>query len=135
MTDLDRAGRTELHYASNTGDIARVRALLASGEDPRLADQTGWTPLHFAAQGCHADIATLLLDAGAAVEAEDDHGNTPLWRAVFAGSKGDGAVISVLRAHGADVHHSNHHGVSPVQLARKIANYDVAQRFADVTDG
>lgn len=131
MAETDSAGRTELHYASTKGDIEQARALLASGEDPGLADSTGWTPLHFAAQGCHADIAVLLLDAGASVDAEDEHGNTPLWRAVF-DSKGDGSVINVLRARGADPRHVNRHDVTPVGLARTIGNYDVAQFFDDI---
>lgn len=131
MTETDSAGRTELHYASAKGDIEQARALLAAGGDPGLADGTGWTPLHFAARGRHADIAVLLLDAGASVDAEDEHGNTSLWRAVFE-SKGDGSVITVLRARGADPRHANRHDVTPVGLARTIGNYDVAQFFTDI---
>lgn len=55
----------------------------------------------------------------------------PLWVAVF-NSKGRGELIGLLRAHGADPLHANASGQGPVGLARLIANYDVAQYFADV---
>jgi uncharacterized protein len=131
VTETDRAGRTGLHHAAADGDIERASVLIASGVDPGLGDSMGWTPLHFAAQGGHSEIAALLIDAGAAVDPEDKFGNTPLWRAVFE-SKGDGSVINVLRARGADPQHANHSNVSPVALARTIANYDVAGFFTDV---
>jgi len=37
----------------------------------------------------------------------------------------------MLRAAGADPMLKNNSGVSPIELARNIANYDVAQFFSD----
>lgn len=130
---VDRAGRTPLHYAAGDGDAARVRELLAEGMDAGAADDDGWTPLHFAAQGNAADVAAILLQAGAPVDPRDSHGNTPLFRAVF-DSRGVGDVIRLLRAHGADPGARNAHGVSPLKLARTIANYDVRQFFSDLPE-
>jgi uncharacterized protein len=61
----------------------------------------------------------------------DRHGNTPLFRAVFE-SNGRGEIVKMLRAAGANPERENIHGVSPAQLARTIANYDVAQYFCDL---
>jgi uncharacterized protein len=97
MGDLDREGRTALHYASLEGDVARVRALIDEGEDVSLADRGGMTPLHFAAQERQPEVAEALLAAGASVDAQDEHGNSPLFTAVF-NARGDGAVINLLRA-------------------------------------
>lgn len=124
-------GRTELHYAAADGDADRVRELLGEGLDPRAADVSGWTPLHFAAQRHVPAIVNLLLEAGADVNAQDEHGNTPLFRAVFE-SRGRGDCIQMLREHGADPGLKNQHGVSPVELARTIANFDVARWFVDL---
>jgi ankyrin repeat protein len=124
-------GRTDLHDAAVDADVARVRELLAQGADSRAADASGWTPLHFAAQSRDVVIVKMLLDAGADVDVQDVHGNTPLFRAVFA-SQGRGDCIELLRRHGADPTKRNHHGVSPVDLARGIANYDVSRWFADM---
>ncbi len=124
-------GRTPLHYAALEGRLDEAKRLLAEGADASARDDNGWAPLHFATQNWHVDIASLLLSSGAEVDARDSNGNTPLCNAVFS-SKGRGELIVLLRAHGADPLLQNNHGVSPVGLAKTIANYDVAQHFADL---
>jgi ankyrin repeat protein len=91
----------------------------------------GFTPLHFAAQEHAARVAEVLLEEGAEVDAPNVYGNTPLFVAVF-NSRGRGTLIELLRAHGADPHHVNDAGQTPVGLARLIGNYDVARFFADL---
>lgn len=44
----------------------------------------------------------------------------------------EGEMIALLRRAGADPLRENHHGVSPLSLARDIGNYDVAQFFSDL---
>lgn len=127
-------GRTRLHNAVIDGDLARTREQLSAGSDPNAADDNGWTPLHFAAQSrpeiC-LPLVQALLDAGADPNLRDSYGNTPLWRAVF-NSRGNGSVIAALRCAGADPHAANRSGISPLRLARTIANFPVAQFFADL---
>lgn len=130
---VDEYGRTPLHYAANDGDSRRVEDLLRASADPNVEDDNGWTALHFAAQARCVSCVRALLAAGARIDLRDSHGNTPLSTAVF-NSRGDGAIIGMLRAAGADPRAPNNHGVSPVRLARTIANYDVARFFADVSD-
>ena len=130
---LDTYRRSPLHYAAAEGQAAVVRRLLSAGADPNRSDSADWAPLHFAAQANSAESIAALIEAGAKVDARDEHGNTPLFRAVF-NSRGSGDVIVLLRAHGADPHAVNLHGVSPLALARKIANYDIGQHFADIAD-
>ena len=123
-TGVDRIGRTPLHYAALENDCGQVRELFASGMAADAPDDNGWTPLHFASQSNAVETAALLLDGGASVDPRDSNGNTPLATAVF-NSRGNGALIKLLRSHGADCNAANNHGVSPLQLARTIANYDV----------
>jgi ankyrin repeat protein len=101
--------------------------------DPSAPDDEGWTPLHFAAQSNSAEIAELLLNAGASLAPRDTHGNTLLFKAVF-NSRGKGDVIRLLRARGANPYATNKHGVSPLKLARTIANFDVRQFFVDLQE-
>ena len=68
---------------------------------------------------------------GANPDLRDAHGNTALFRAVFA-SRGEGGVIQLLRKAGADPTARNASGVSPLSLARTIANNPVAVHFADL---
>lgn len=129
--DSDRLWRTPLHYAAADANAKEVERLISIGLDVNSQDKEAWSPLHFAAQSQSEDVMKLLLNAGANVEAKDRHGNTPLFRAVFC-STGDGKIIALLRAHGANPSSVNQYGVSPVGLARTIANYDVAQFFNDI---
>lgn len=129
MTDeRDRDGRTALHVAVFEGRFADVEQLLAEGANPNVADNGGRTPLHFAAQELRPDEARALCAAGASIDARDAFGNTPLWRAVF-DFRGRGDVIELLLANGADPDAANDSGVTPRELARRIANYDVGQLF------
>lgn len=76
-------------------------------------------------------VAELLLQRGAQVDPGNVFGNTPLWIAVF-NSRGRGEMITLLRRNGADPLRPNDSGQTPVDLARLIANYDVAKFFDDV---
>ena len=134
---MDEFGRNSLHNAciglgfSRRETVDAVNAAILSGEDLNAADPKDWTALHFAAQNNDAEVCGLLLEAGAFVDPQDFYGNTPLWRAVI-NSKGDGECIKCFRSHGADPFIKNKSGISAVDLARGIGNYDVAQFFADI---
>jgi ankyrin repeat protein len=72
---ISRGAIMDIHAAARLGKIDRVRELLA--DDPQLVDARGGDgqlPLHFAAT---VEIATLLLDHGADINARDiDHEST-----------------------------------------------------------
>jgi ankyrin repeat protein len=96
------------------------------GAGINLQDKMGYSALHFASQNNCLEAVQLLLDSGANVDLEDSFGNTPLGRAVFT-SEGKGDVIQLLLRNGADKDHKNKHRISPLDLAQKISNYDVAK--------
>lgn len=100
--------------------------LLREGADVNARDSKGEVALHFAAREHHPGIVRALLDAGATVDSQDNEGNTPLGNAVYE-SRGRGDVIQLLVARGAAKDLKNNHGVSPIELAKMIANYDVKQ--------
>jgi len=100
---LDWAGaKVDIFIACVLGDNDRVAAMLQAdpalvhartGEDHVL--QTDLTPLHLAARQGHLSIATLLLDAGADVNAQASQsmGLTPLHLAIW---KGRREVLRIL---------------------------------------
>jgi uncharacterized protein len=129
--DVDRYGRTALHYAAAENNAVRAQELIEGKVDVNARDYNEWTALHFAAQSNSFEVAKLLIEAGAEVDSSDSFGNTPLSTAVF-NYKGSGGLITLLREKKADPYRENHHGQSPLGLARLIANYDVAKYFDDL---
>jgi ankyrin repeat protein len=126
----DRDGRTLLMMSIRLNHIDVTEKLIKTGADLNLQDKKGWTALHFAAQFQSTDLVALLLRYGAKADAQDMYGNSSLWRAVF-DSKGVGDVIDLLLKNGANPNLKNHFGVSPIDLANTIANYDVKQFFSE----
>lgn len=112
----DLMGRVPLHYAALFGDLAGAQRALDDRVDVNIEDLDGQTPLHYAAQGCAIHVAELLLDRGATVDPADHDGNTPLWCATMR-TRGDGDVVRLLLARGADAHRDNAAGRSPASLA------------------
>jgi hypothetical protein len=82
------------------GDAEALRAALAAGADVRArTGEERRTALHAAAEAGHADLAAVLLDAGAAIDARDGSGRTALWRAA---GRGHLEVVRLLLLRGAD---------------------------------
>lgn len=142
MEDRDEFGRTALHYAASENNAKEVQRLIAGGAAVDARDNDQWTPLIFAAQMGYADIATLLLDHGADVNAINVSGRSALARAVMA-PKNDGssdaiATIRVLRARGADptsktITSDYFDPISPVDIVRDhIRDAEIAAEFADL---
>ena len=93
---------TQMPEAARIGDYATINVLTVLGFS---ADSCDWdsevSPLMQAAGEGHTDIAELLLERGAEVNAEDGCGNwTPLHYAAHAGNL---KMARLLLAHGADV--------------------------------
>jgi ankyrin repeat protein len=86
--------KTPLLYATRAGDVRLARLLVERGAKLELTDGNGVTPLINAilnasvfrvnrdGRSDHLDVAHLLLDAGADVNAMDWYGETPLWATV-----------------------------------------------------
>ena len=83
-------------------------------------------PLHAAAAGRHGDIAVLLIDAGADVNAKQSHGWTPLHSAA---ANGDGELVDRLVAAGADPAATNDDGKTAADIATDSGHEKIAARL------
>ena len=126
VNNLDKDGRTLLHHSIISGHLSIVEYLISCKADLNIHDSLGWVPLHYAAQQYQVDIVKFLIKSGADVNAVDNYGNNVLWRAVFE-SKGRGEVIKILLENGGDLNMENNKRISPLQLVKTIANYDINQ--------
>ena len=89
----------QLIEAVRNGNISRVESLLDRGADVNVrAGYYGWTPLMVAVYYGHPDIAKLLIERGANVNARDRYGHTPL---AFAKHHGKKEIIKLLENAGA----------------------------------
>ena len=147
--DVESLAFAPLHEAAGRGSLRMVEALLDAGFDPntgtdlffydsprgespllvendgaRIGSAKPFKPLHLAARYESADVAALLIERGAEVDAEDD-GWTPLHYALLGGVRRPGfQVANLLLEHGADVHAATSAmGWTPLHLAAHLADY------------
>mmetsp|Transcript_11973 Transcript_11973/g.36153 ORF Transcript_11973/g.36153 Transcript_11973/m.36153 type:complete len:130 (-) Transcript_11973:302-691(-) len=109
---------TTLGVAADAGDLTRVKARLAAGDDvnePIGPDQ--YTPLHLAAINGFTEVAVALCDGGADVDAKDWDNGTPLFRAAF---NGHTEVALALLERGIDVDMKNRNNWTPLHLAASL---------------
>lgn len=112
---VDKAGRTPLHWAAQSGQSTTCSHLLSSQQVDRSAqDRDGHTPLWYALLKGHLEIMELLLGAGADVEESDRGGQTPL---SWAADGGIDAIIQKLVDHGADVNQVDADSRTPLYRA------------------
>lgn len=134
---LDGYSRTPLIYAAFHNRLQLLKWLIARGAKIDQQDRNGWCALHFCAQERNVDVANVLLDAGAAIEVRDIHGNTPLSTAAFNASDNEGkvdySVFSALIRRGANLENRNLAGVTVRELAMNLFPDDLEKLIADAT--
>jgi hemoglobin len=119
-----RGGHTPLYYAANHVDLSRpadgkavAETLIRHGaEVDAHSGPIQGTPLHTAARRDNVVVGTVLLSAGAEIDACDIKGETPLRRALNCRQPG---MIELLLAHGANPDSPDKRGVTPRQVAKK----------------
>src|SRR5215470_17894904 len=108
-------GDTRVADAAMKGDTESVRALLKQAVDVNAAQGDGMTALHWAALKGEADIAKILLYAGANIRATTRlAAYTPLF---MAAKSGNAAVVKVLLDAGADAKAPALDGLTPLMMA------------------
>jgi ankyrin repeat protein len=112
---LSKGAQIDIFSASALGKLEQVTQLIL--EHPGLVcatNDTGLTPLHWAAQGGRVDVAALLLASGANIDARDGRGSTPLHEA---SALNQFAITQLLLAHDANIDARDNEGQTPANYA------------------
>ena len=115
----------EIHDAALKGDLAKVKMLLS--KNPKLLDvrsENEKTPLHYASQGGHLEIAEFLIAKGADVNSRNIADETPLHYAAALGHK---EVVDLLIRKGAILASENINGSVPLHNAANNGQIDTVR--------
>ena len=115
-----------IHDAAHKGNIEAVKQHLAAGTDVN-ANDTGLTPLHYAAGEGHKELVELLIVKGADVSAKNKFGETPLH---WAAGEGHKELVELLIANGADVNARRSKyggGYTPLHVAATEGHKEIAE--------
>lgn len=118
-------GSTPLTEAVFCGHIAIVERLLELGVDPNsTSGDSGASGLHYTAVQGSVEMAQLLLDSGANLEARDDAQATPL---LTAAQHGNIEIAGFLLTQGADIEARDFQGVTPLMATVKPGDLELMQ--------
>ena len=126
-TYLTETSTAPIFNAAEAGDLEKVQALLKDYLDLVFTeDKYGQTPLHIAAENGHRDMAELLLNNGADVNAKANNYTRPLH---IAAENGHRDMAELLLNNGADVNAKANGDNTPLHFVVKKANRDMAEYF------
>jgi uncharacterized protein len=118
------AGDSALMMAVLKGEMAVAKRLLEAGAP---VNQSGWTPLMYAAYEGRADMVELLLARGAEVNARSPNLSTPL---MLAARNGHMEAVRLLLKAGAETELKNDQGYTAEAWANNAGNTDAADLIA-----
>ncbi|KAF0698896.1 hypothetical protein As57867_010456, partial [Aphanomyces stellatus] len=129
---LFKTKEQKLFEATEAGDVARVRDLLAKGvPDINQLQDDEWAPLHSAAYNGYVEILKELVDRGAPVDlaaSKSKHFSTPF---IFACWQGHIEAATYLLERGANVNGTNAMGYSALMCATTENRIEVVQFLLD----
>lgn len=130
FTFKDGNGYSLFSIAVTSGDFEIINEMISLDFDINSSDINGKTPLHYVGERNYLDVARLLLQNGANINAININGNQPLWYAVFnacCSKMNKLALVELFMKNGGNPHHKNNSNNSPLDFAIKTQDYNVIE--------
>src|SRR6266849_4993319 len=115
---------TSVLEAVKSRDTKALTSLIRQHADVNAAQPDGATALAWAAYLGSAEVAQLLLAAGAKVDTADEYGETPL---TLACSNGDAVLVEALLKAGADAKAARWNGETALMIAASAGSADAVK--------
>ena len=129
LLDQNAKKSTPLFMAVAYNQIDMVKMLLNhDSEQLIVAGWQGWMPLHKAVDSGNRDIVSILVQAGAFIDAQDDKRMTALH---LAAKKGNFEIVRMLLAAGATVHIKGSDQLAPLDLAANQGHVEIVRLLLD----
>ncbi|CAH0549306.1 unnamed protein product [Brassicogethes aeneus] len=110
--------RTVLHEAAFTGNVTMANVLVSNGADLNAQDINGYSPLMFAVDNNHTEIAEFLINQGADVNLRGSKDNRTALH--VAAATGNVKMANVLVSNGADINAQDINEMSPIFTAQSF---------------
>ncbi|XP_029926649.1 fibronectin type 3 and ankyrin repeat domains 1 protein-like [Myripristis murdjan] len=122
----DMGGCSPLHWAADGGHLPVIAYMIQDGCELDVRDSVShWTPLmRVSAVSGNAAVASLLIKAGADVNAKDKDGKTPLMVAVLNNYE---KLVQLLLDSGADPHVKNEFGAGAAEMANAFGRESIVR--------
>jgi uncharacterized protein len=118
LNSMSPDGETPLMMAVFKGLNELAIEMIEKGAD---VNQTGWTPLHYAATAGNVQLIKVLLEKHAYIDAESPNKTTPLMMAAQYGTAG---AVKLLLEEGADASLKNSLGLTAIDFAQQANKQD-----------
>ncbi len=117
--------RAEVIKAAESGNLWRLKKLVADGTDIMVENSSGNTPLHAAAGGGHKDMVEFLIECGADVNLQRRSYKETALHSAASGNNKD--IVELLIARGACVDARDGSGETPLGQAASEGYLEIAQ--------
>jgi ankyrin repeat protein len=130
-------GETLLHRASTDGE-AEIVSVLVTQERTLLdlIDDSSKTALHSAAEGRHATVVRVLVEAGANVDLYDSEGYTPLMSFCRSiewdlANESDEETVKLLARNTKDINHVDHEGYTALNFTFRFHHFKLTKTLLE----
>ena len=127
---LSLTAKADVFDSFKTGDFNQALADIQALENIDETDQDGWTALMYAARLGKTDLAKILIEKGAHLEAKNHAGLTPYLWAAYAGHV---EMMKLLNQSGADIDAENAYHENALDIASSMAELEAVRYILNAT--